>query len=61
MSSKRAIRRKACEGKIKHNSRNDAWAARRKLPFDESPMNIYKCKFCKKWHIGHRPEGNYGN
>lgn len=58
MASKRAIRRRACEGKIRHTSRDAAlaymhWSIRRFRP--PSALNVYPCKFCRGWHIGHKP------
>lgn len=56
MASKRRLRRNACQGKIRHASMNDAYAHRQSM--SKSPnatkekINVYKCKFCKGWHIG---------
>jgi rubrerythrin len=58
MSSKRAIRRKACKGKARHADRHTAAAALFALNRNkgyQGPMNVYSCKFCGGWHIGHRP------
>jgi rubrerythrin len=58
MSSKRAIRRRACTGKVRHI---DAAAAARalfllnKTKGYQGPMNTYRCRFCGGYHIGHRP------
>lgn len=56
MSSKRAIRRRACDGKVRHET---SWEARkairdlnRKRGY-QGPMNAYKCKFCGGFHVGH--------
>lgn len=58
MASKRRIRRKSCDGKIKFEDESAAVAAaiayRRNLGHW---MNTYKCRFCGKWHIGH-PRGS---
>jgi hypothetical protein len=58
MSSKRAVRRKACKGKVRHTDRQAAAAAlfalNQKKGY-QGPMNVYGCKFCGGYHIGHRP------
>lgn len=57
VSSKRRIRRKSCAGKVRHD---DAATARKALFLTvqgdrvHQPMNVYRCKFCKGYHIGHR-------
>jgi hypothetical protein len=56
MSSKRNLRRKQCERKIRHAS---AGAARHfgqqivRRGGDE--LNVYHCEFCGGWHLGHTP------
>lgn len=50
MSSKRAIRRSACTGKIKYNSPSTAAMSAKKLG-----LSWYKCKFCAAYHVGHMP------
>jgi len=52
MSSKRAIRRHVCERKAKYGSRQDAAKAlaRRGWPLH---VQIYRCRFCNQWHLGH--------
>lgn len=58
MSSKRAIRRKACKGKVRHADQAAAHGALRALNQDkgyQGPMNPYRCPFCGGWHIGHSP------
>lgn len=60
MSSKRAIRRRACKGKVRHASLEDAHAHLRHLTRskgDQGVMNCYRCAFCGGFHIGHRPKG----
>lgn len=58
MSSKRAVRRKACKGKFRHA---DAGAARSELSRlirskgYNGAMNAYACRWCGGWHIGHTP------
>ncbi len=53
MSSKRRLRRNACEGKKRHKSMDDAFAHARHVGLNI--FHPYKCKFCKGFHIGHRP------
>lgn len=56
MSSKRAIRRKACKGKVRHQCAEHAWAHLRALlkkRDDGLRMNVYRCRFCGGWHVGH--------
>lgn len=62
MSSKRAIRRKACKGKQRFTSLGDAWTALRAVlrgdkrrGFDPGAMNAYPCRFCGGFHFGHTP------
>lgn len=58
MSSKRAIRRKACKGKVRHVDAQSAaqalFALHRNKGY-QGPMNVYACRFCGGYHIGHRP------
>jgi hypothetical protein len=60
MSSKRALRRKACDGKVRHADAGGAHTALKKLARakpDHAPgsaMGVYRCGFCGGWHIGHR-------
>jgi len=57
MASKRHVRRKSCTGKIKYESKEDAVIKtiiiKRKTG---EKLNAYKCKFCKRYHIGHKPK-----
>lgn len=53
MGSKRAIRRKACTGKIRYSTREKARARVFKTSFDGRSLDVYKCEFCGGWHIGH--------
>jgi hypothetical protein len=57
MSSKRHVKRKVCGRKIKHETRESAYAARRKLLVNRpnETMDVYYCQYCNKWHVGHRP------
>lgn len=56
MSSKRRIRRKACEGKQRHDTQAAAHVHVVSLwRKDQSKMRSYHCQFCKGWHVGHKP------
>ena len=58
MASKRKVRRKSCEGKIRYNTVEEAEKARNHV-FHKNPeihrtyLNVYKCKFCGYYHFGH--------
>ena len=57
MASKRHLRRKQCDGKIKYP---DALTAHRSagVASDRSSgwISSYKCEFCGFYHIGHPPK-----
>lgn len=57
MSSKRRLRRRTCERKVRHASEQDGLAALRSLrrSGDNDVMNVYHCRFCGGWHTGHTP------
>jgi hypothetical protein len=59
MSSKRAIRRRGCEGKQRHESIGRAWAAMQSLVRSGKIYGTvprpYRCQFCHGWHLGHMP------
>ena len=55
MSSKRNERRKQCIGKVPHDSIGEAIGHRKSLnKIGEFNLNAYRCKFCKKYHVGHK-------
>lgn len=55
MASKRAIRRKACTGKTQHDTIEKAYGHKHSLlALGETNIDVYKCKFCGFWHVGHR-------
>ena len=58
MSSKRAIRRKMCDGKVRYASQKEAFtAAKQSNKRDGSNWIVpYRCTFCGYWHIGHAPK-----
>lgn len=58
MSSKRAQRRKACTGKVRHATQEAAIAALKVLTRQkgwQGYMAPYRCKFCGGFHFGHAP------
>lgn len=51
---------KSCVGKQRHGSKKDAKAVIRLIEEQGAnnsalPMNAYRCKFCKYFHVGHIP------
>lgn len=45
----------SCERKKRYNSQAEARRAADSLYFQEVyPMNAYRCKRCRGWHVGHR-------
>ncbi len=52
MASKRHLRKRACESKIKHVSQATASSHAMKLGFE---YRAYKCPHCSGWHVG-RPD-----
>ena len=61
MASHRALRRRSCQGKVRYATAGKASAARGIIQHRSytGPMNIYKCRFCGGYHIGHNGR-NYG-
>lgn len=54
MASKRGVRRKACDGKIRHTDKRNSLKHLISLKKEGGVnLNAYRCKFCKGWHIGH--------
>lgn len=51
MASKRALRRRSCEGKVRHASAGAAHIAALKTP----GTHAYRCNFCGSYHVGHAP------
>jgi len=58
MSSKRRLRRRSCEKKVRYESQGHARAAVRELArkFAAVQCEPYQCHFCGGWHLG-RPVG----
>jgi hypothetical protein len=52
MSSKRRVRAKSCEGKVRHATMAGAWIAARKT---DGGVRPYRCNFCGDYHCGHEP------
>jgi hypothetical protein len=49
---------KCCAGKVRHPSAGAAEAHLRSLAkTDSRPMAVYRCTFCKHWHVGHNRYG----
>lgn len=45
----------SCRRKIAYPSGKEAHAARRALEFrGETNLNVYKCRFCGRYHVGHK-------
>jgi len=59
VSSKRHMRRKACDGKRRHANHAEAVAHIASLYRSGrktgGEMGAYHCHFCKGWHVGHTP------
>jgi hypothetical protein len=52
MSSKRRLRKIACEGKVRHRTMLAARVAAEKT---SGKVNAYKCQFGSHYHVGHTP------
>lgn len=59
MTSKRAVRRRSCEGKTRFESFAAAAGALRaflrKASNEGWPLSPYRCRFCNGFHFGHVP------
>jgi hypothetical protein len=57
MSSKRRVRRKQCAAKVRHATAESASIAlvklRRRPDFNGGRLGVYRCRFCKGYHVGH--------
>jgi hypothetical protein len=55
MASKRRQRRNECGDKVRHSSPQAAWGHAHSLRQKEQfgRVGIYKCRFCRAWHVGH--------
>jgi hypothetical protein len=56
VSSKRGVKRKQCGNKVGHPNRDFAMLARKllKASYPGDKFDVYKCKWCHQWHVGHR-------
>ena len=52
-ADRRLSRRSMCLGKIGHRSAPAAQLAIDNCPFDKEFLNVYRCLYCGKWHVGH--------
>lgn len=60
VSSKRAIKRRACEGKARYSSQRAAQAAIGRLRRNTGAngwFSAYRCGRCGMFHFGHAPKG----
>lgn len=56
MSSRRRLRLRRCEGKVKHETYANAEGAMRsadRVGRVVGRVRIYACSFCRKYHWGH--------
>lgn len=56
MASKRRLRRRSCERKVKHPSAAAASATIKSLHARkgyQGRLDVYRCRFCSSYHIGH--------
>jgi hypothetical protein len=57
MASKRHRRAVACGDKIRHatqaQARYTCYLEKKRL---DEWLIVYRCKFCRQWHIGHPPK-----
>jgi hypothetical protein len=54
MSSKRRLRKRMCQDKVRY-TREAAYEARHRLQMRGEFVNAYKCDWCGGWHVGHPP------
>jgi hypothetical protein len=60
MASKRHIRRRSCERKVRHNDFEAALAhAKRQRAVHGEVVVPYPCHFCGGWHVGRRAGEHY--
>ena len=58
MASKRRLRRNACDGKRQYPDYHQAFdslQALRRLGKVSGRITVYKCKYCRSFHVGHTP------
>lgn len=54
VSSKRHQRRKGCAGKVRHATKQIASQAWYRLQRKGVIVQIYQCRHCGHWHLGHQ-------
>ena len=56
MASKRRVRQKACMGKKRYTTRDEAERhVDRVRDHSFAHLQVYKCSFGDHWHVGHPP------
>lgn len=55
MASKRRLRRKSCDRKVRHETEEAAWHATRatRKKTNSTGLRPYRCSNCSGWHVGH--------
>lgn len=59
MKKSKKRKKKTCGSKIGHKDRDGAYGEMRsikKRTFIYHKMNVYKCPYCGKWHVGRSKE-----
>jgi hypothetical protein len=55
-----STRASQCEGKVASLSKQAAETHRNRIRnashFDGADLNVYRCNFCKRWHVGRQPD-----
>lgn len=60
MASKRHIRRRSCEAKVRHEDFERALAhAKRQRAVYGEVVRPYRCQHCGGWHVGRQARGRY--
>jgi hypothetical protein len=55
MASKRHQRNRECTGKVRYKTSTGAFIARKQMVGKHGGFfDVYHCKWCKGYHIGHR-------
>jgi hypothetical protein len=56
MASRRRLRRRSCGEKASYASEDEAREAVRQLGRKGGTwLRQYRCRFCRRWHLGHTP------
>jgi hypothetical protein len=56
VSSRRRLRRNACTGKVRYETRAAAQTVMEKLRRPWT-LNVYPCTYCGGFHVGHKKRG----